>query len=182
MGSEAMGSSEALGARMDGLEARLQEIEDERAIRDLVNRYGYNADGQRDDRWVDLWTEDGVYDLLSTVNYPDGSTRVLERSWAGKDELRALITDPLGHQRSGFYGHSMHTGGSSMVVHVDGDRALANSYSFLYQEHDGTVDLVSAADNQWTLVRVGGEWLIRERRRRQVGTTAFIENLDATPA
>ena len=176
-----MDSLEALHKRLEELEARLGEIEDERAVRDLINRYGYHADCQRDEEWVDLWTEDGVYDLLSTVNYPDGSTRVLEQSWSGRDGLRELITDPLGHHRPGFYGHSMHTGGSSMVVHIDGDTAVANSYSFLYQEHDGAVELVSAANNQWTLRRTDGRWLLRERRRRQVGTQEFRDNLDATP-
>jgi len=170
-----------LSATVAALSARLEALEDERAIRELVSRYSYHADCRRDEEWVDLWTEDGVYDLLSTVHYPDGSTRDLDRDWRGTQGLRELITDPEGHHRAGFYGHSMHTGGSSMVVHVDGERAIANSYSFLYQEHDGTVELVSAADNQWTLHKVHGRWLIKERRRRQVGTPAFVENLDATP-
>src|ERR1700722_6140054 len=100
---------EELSAKVLELESRLRTLEDEREIRDLLARHGYNFDCQRDEEWVELGTEDGVYDLASTVNYPDGSTRELKQSWTGPSGLREFINHPDGHHRPGFYGHSMHT-------------------------------------------------------------------------
>ena len=49
--------------RLAALERRVRELEDEREIRNLLGWYAYYADGRHDEEWVDLWTEDGVYDL-----------------------------------------------------------------------------------------------------------------------
>jgi len=76
--------------------------------------------------------------------------------------MRDLITDPNGHQRPGFYGYSMHVSGVNLVIHIDGDDAVANSYSLLYKEEEGAIRLISAGSNEWTLRRVDGTWLIKD--------------------
>jgi hypothetical protein len=177
-----MDTLEDLRAEVRALRGRVQELEDEREIRALFARHDYNFDCGRDEAWLALWTEDGSYDLVSTVKYPDGSTREIAQSWTGLAELRAFVTHPEGHHRPGFYGHSMHTADTNMVIHVQGDSATVNSYSLLYQEHGGAVSLVSAANNQWTLKKIDGAWRFHTRRRRQVGSPLFRDNLDATPA
>jgi hypothetical protein len=175
-----MESVDELRAMVLALAARVEELEDEREIRDLLAHYAYNADCMRDERWVQLWTDDAVYDLTSTVNYPDGSIRKQERNWTGVEGMRDLITDPLGHHRPGFYGHSMHAASVNMTVQIDGDTAVANTYSYLYQEQESDVQLVSAASNEWLLSKVDGRWAIRERHRGQVGTPSFAQHLGAT--
>jgi hypothetical protein len=170
-----------LTAQVEDLRKRVEELEDERAIRSLMARHDYNFDCGRDEAWLRLWAADGTYDLVSTVKYPDGTSRDVAQRWTGPDELRDFVEHPEGHHRPGFYGHSMHSAGNNMVVHVDGDVAKVNSYSLLYQEQNGTVQLISGANNQWTLIKVNGTWLFQERRRRQVGSPLFRENLDATP-
>jgi hypothetical protein len=177
-----MESLEDLSKAVKALEARVRELEDERQIREVLAHAGYSADCKRDDDYVALWTDDAVYDMASTVSYPDGTSQAVENRYTGKSGLREVIADPDVHHRPGFYGHSLHVGQSNMVSHIQGDSAVVNSYSFLYQEHDGSVALVSAANNQWTLRRVDGAWLLQSRRRRQAGTQAFVDNLDATLA
>ena len=177
-----MDTLEDMAAKVQALLKRVQELEDEREIRELIARHDYNFDCGRDDAWLDLWTNDGCYDLVSTVKYPDGSVRELAQSWSGPDELRQFVIHPEGHHRPGFYGHSMHLAGNNMVVHLEeGETARVNSYSLLYQEHAGAVALISAANNQWTLKKVDGRWMLQHRRRRQVGSPSFSGNLDATP-
>jgi hypothetical protein len=56
-------SKEDLESRLLKLEARIRELEDERHIRELLARYGYNADCCRDKEYVELYTDDGVMDL-----------------------------------------------------------------------------------------------------------------------
>jgi hypothetical protein len=176
-----MASLEDLSLRIENLEKRLRECEDEREIRELLSRYGYNADGCRDDAYVALWTDDARYDLTLTMSdgIENGETT---HSWSGKQGMRELISDPNGHQRPGFYGHSMHVSSENLVIHVDGDTAVANSYSLLYKEEGGVIHLISAGANQWSLRRVAGTWLIHERSRSQTGTPQFVDRLSATPA
>ncbi len=176
-----MTSVEELLARIESLEARVRECEDEREIRELLSRYGYNADCCRDDEYVALWTEDASYDLIIAMtdrNQGDETTH----SWRGKDGIRVLITDPNGHRLPGFYGHSMHVSSENLVIHVDGDTAVANGYSLLYKEVGGQIHLLSAGSNEWTLRRVEGTWLIQGRKRSQTGTRGFATTLSATPA
>jgi hypothetical protein len=75
----------------------------------------------------------------------------------------------------------MHVSGVNLVIHIDGDDAVANSYSLLYKEEEGAIRLISAGSNEWTLRRVDGTWLIKGRTRSQTGTTSFATRLSATP-
>jgi hypothetical protein len=165
-------------ARLAALEARVQELEDDRAIRELLARYGFTADNCKDEEFVNLFTDDGVMNLTASGDTDrDGKGVIL---WRGKDELLKFITDPGNHQRPGRYGKWMHVTADNLVTHVNGDEAIANSYSVVFLG-EGGVQLVSAGNNQWHLQRVDGRWLIKERRRRQLGDEYYTANLDATP-
>lgn len=176
-----MASIEELSAAIENLERRVRVCEDERDIRELLSRYGYNADGCRNEEYVALWTEDATYDL-STVMTENGNIEEMIHSWHGKEGMRDLITDPDGHSRPGFYGHTMHVSDVNLVVHLEGDVAVANSYSLLYKEVEGVVHLISAGSNEWKLRRVNGQWLIQGRSRSQLGTANFAQQLRATPS
>lgn len=53
--------------RIDELEKRLKDLEDERELRELLTRYSFNADLARNQEYVDLYTYDengsGAIDL-----------------------------------------------------------------------------------------------------------------------
>jgi hypothetical protein len=166
-------AEEKLEARIAKLEARIQELEDERAIRELLARYGYNADCCRDQEYIDLYTEDGAIELRT--NEGDGMR------FQGAKELREFITNPAGHSEPSFYGKSMHVQGNNLTVHLSGESAKVNSYSFVFKADGNNFRPFSAGNNQWTLRKVGGKWLIQERRRYQMGGNLYTKNLDATP-
>lgn len=168
-----MADSELL-ARVAKLEARIEELENEREIRELLARYGFNADCCRDDEYIELYTENGAIDLTT------GGGGI--RRWQGKDELRKFISDPNAHHAPGFYGHAMHMQGNNVVIKIEDGEAVVNSYSIVLQG-DGTSAPVffSAGNNQWRMRKVDGRWLIEERRRRHIGDDRYIHNLDGTP-
>jgi hypothetical protein len=173
-----MPADDSISKRLEALEERLRLLEDERAILRLIGRYGFNADACRDGAFLDLWADDGVMD----VAFGDPPDRT-ELRWAGKDELGAFISDPERHQRPGFYGRSLHIDTLNTVVHVSGDHAVVNGYSLVLRASRQSPKpvLISAGANEWTLRRDGDEWLILERRRRDVGDLEMAALLDATP-
>jgi len=80
----------ALADRLDALELRVRELEDERALRDLLTLYSFGADVFRGPPWVGLFTDDGSYDLGS--QNVDGA---YSGRFTGPDDLRkALMSRP----------------------------------------------------------------------------------------
>ena len=62
------------------LERRISELENERAIRDILTRFGYVMDFGGIDEFVDLFTPDGAIDISMGASY--GEHAVSER-WEG---------------------------------------------------------------------------------------------------
>jgi hypothetical protein len=149
----------ALTDRLARLEQRVVVLEDELALRELLHAYSVGADIHRDERWVDLFTSDGVYDLGEHAA-PGASTG----QFRGAAALRELVQGP-GMPRAG---HSQHHHGP-MAFRVDGDDAEAESYSVTL-EHDGDCTRVYCAGfSRWRFRRVDGRWRIAERSRRELG-------------
>jgi hypothetical protein len=167
--------STELESRIAKLEARVQELEDEREIRELLSRYGFNADCRRDDKYVDLYTDDGVVDLGE-----GGAGRGRPFRWEGKEAIRQFIADPEGHHREDVYGRSMHLQGNNVVTHIQGDEALVNSYSIALTASPD-LRMLTAGNNLWRLKKIDGKWLFQERRRRVLGSEDYIANVDDTP-
>ena len=166
----------ALEARLAAMEARIQELEDERAIRDLLARYGFTADSCKDEAFVELYTEDGAMKLSGRAASSGEKVAI----WQGKDQVRRFITNPEGHHRPQLYGKSMHMQ-DNIVTHLQGESAVANSYQFAVAVDGNGVKMLSAGNNQWQLRKVDGKWLIRERRGAYLGDEFFTTNMDATP-
>ncbi len=170
--------SDTLEARIEKLEARVRELEDERAIRELLARYGFNADCKRNQAYVDLFTQDGAIGV--SAGGDDTKT------WRGKTEIAEFINDPSQHSSPGFWGRSMHMQGNNVAVHIDGDTATVNSYSVVLvrggSAHLGAPALLTAGNNQWVFKKIDGAWFIKERRRANLGDDSYADNLDATPS
>lgn len=169
----------ALLAKVENLTKRVRALEDEREIRELLSRYGYNADAGRDEAYLDLFTEDGAYDISMGESHSAYPTIV---RFEGRDALRDFIKDPRAHHRPDYYRQSLHVQGNNVVVHVEGDSAVVNSYSIVLRRSDASAAYLHAAGtNRWLLERVDGSWRIKERRRREIGHPDIDENLSATP-
>ena len=95
--------------RIAALEKRLAIMEDKEKIREVLARYGYNADLGRSEEYVNVWTKDGVYDL---------DAGKLE----GEAAIREMISSPTGAHKMHIENRSMHTV-SNLHIGVEGDTA-----------------------------------------------------------
>ena len=109
-------------SRIEALERRVQELEDKEAIREVLARYGFTADLGLSKDWVDVWTEDGVYDLG-----PD------DKAVGSDGLLYDIITNPKGHKT--IENRSQHTV-VNHFIRVDGDTAWAEAYSIVFVRGD----------------------------------------------
>jgi hypothetical protein len=169
-----------LEERIRLLEGRLEELEDDRAIRELLARYGFNADQGRTEAYVDMYTEDGALDLSrgpGQLQKEPGSVAKDEPQheelvrFEGHDALHGFITDPEGHKR--LEGACLHFMGNNLKTRIDGDQAVAESYNLTLLRRGTEFVLFNAAVNRWTLRKVDGEWKIKECKRRRPGTAEF---------
>ena len=168
-----------LESRIHELESRLQELEDDKAIRELLARYGYNADQGRSEAYVNLYTEDGALELsqgpgrldhgLGPSN-PAPDREVVVRH-QGHEELRRFITDPKGHKV--IEGNCLHFMGNNLSTRIEGDNAIAESYNMTLVRRGPEFILYNAAINRWTLSKIDGRWRIKECKRRRPGTEEF---------
>jgi hypothetical protein len=147
--------------RLDALERRVRELEDERALRELLTDYSFGADVFRGPDWVALFTEDGSYDLG-----PDNVEGAYTGRFSGPADLLALITGPgmpPADRAQHFHG--------PMSFAIDGDRASAESYSITYQlDAADRCEVYCLGFNRWTFRREDGRWRIAERHRRELGS------------
>lgn len=173
-----MADKEDLEARLARLEARVRELEDDRAIRDTLARYGFTADGCKDEAFVELYTEDGAIRTARGARGGKDFSGEGWTEWLGRDGIRKFITHPQGHHRPELYGKSMHLQGNNLVTEIDGDEAVARSYQVAIAADDNGVRVLSAGNNTWQLRRVDGQWLIKERRGAYLGDDKFVSNVD----
>jgi SnoaL-like protein len=170
-------SQAELEARIAALEARVLELEEDRAIRDLLARYGFTADTCQDEAFVELYTTDGRMKVAANAkarrNF--GVDEWIE--YEGHDGIRAFITHPKGHHSPALYGKSLHLQGNNLVTYVHGDEAAASGYQVAIAVDEDGARLVSAGNNEWQLRKVDGQWRIKERRGAYLGDDKFTTNL-----
>lgn len=182
----------ALEQRLAALEAKLTELEDDREIRQLLSRYGFNADLGRSEEWVDLWTDDGAFEVAiprawdagigdqETIDRQEaaseGEDQVVRH--AGREALHTFIHDPDSHKA--IEGRSLHIMDNNLVTQVEGDRATAESYNVTLVRRGSQMTLFNASINRWTLAKVDGAWRIEECVRRRPGAPGFDSVLVTT--
>jgi len=147
---------EALAGRLEQLQTRVSELEDERAVREVLALYGFHADLGHEEGYGALWTSDGNYDW-------DGA------DLHGTAELVDLVKNPALDHKKLIENRSQHIA-VNPLIRIDGDEAWIECYSIVMV---GTPDtgyaVFSAGYNHFDLRRVDGKWLIKRRYRRHVG-------------
>ena len=167
---------------MAELEARIRELEDIRELEALLARYSFNADLQRLPEWVDLFTEDGLMDLID-MNLP---------RYEGTQELEEFIGGP---QASNVAYNSFHIAAPT-VFYVEGDEATGEGYSILLSRdmsdgmHDRSgahaplhplrVGITSANYSHWRFRRVDGKWKIVSREVKLIASPHAEDVFKAT--
>ena len=140
-----------LEATVAALAARLQAVEDQLAITQVVIGYGPAVDSGSADEVAGRFLPDGVYD-----SRPPGPME-------GRAGIAAMVRSE-GHQGLIHNGcaHVM----AAPVVTVDGDRAVATGYSRVYRRVDDGFEVWRLAANRWELERTPDGWQVRYRVNR----------------
>jgi hypothetical protein len=134
------------------LEERVRLLEEERSVLRTLHSYGHSIDYGLEESWVDLFTDDGSFDVRSRV---DGERRV----YSGHEELKRYIA---GHSRAP-YGWHKHVLIEPIISLADGS-ATCESYFVLLFHHEGA-PLVRAFGRYRDRLTRGpdGRWRFAER-------------------
>lgn len=134
-------------SRISALETRLQRVEDELAITQMLAAYGPLVDAGEPEPVAALWAEDGSYSV-------EGWTML------SRTDVHSMVTSDA-HQ--GLISHgSCHFLGPARVK-VTGDTATAVCPSILVVHHEGRYHAYRAGANHFKLRRGEGCWEIQER-------------------
>jgi ketosteroid isomerase-like protein len=141
------------------LAARLDRLEQERAVVAVLTRYCHAIDGGLRDAWLDCFTEDGVFAFDGRGSY---------REVSGREELARWFDDHKVRYPLGELNHVL----ANPAVTVEGERAGAVSYFItLAPGEAGTGSGVAVASNGRytdTLRRCAdGAWRIERREARR---------------
>lgn len=144
--------------RLEAIERRLRQLEDERDIARLIASYGPLVDAGHADRAAELWAHEGVYDVGDWVMNGRDEIAAMVRS----DAHQGLIAQGCCH----FFGPP--------VVTVEGDAAVAVCEStLLVRRESGGYAIARAGVHLLRLRRDPDGWRIVHRTARQ---------LDGSPA
>ena len=149
---------------------RLQAVEDELAIRNLITRYGLAVDCGDADTAAALHTADCVYEVAAPGSGRDDGDRHGEDSllMEGQQAIRDMLNG-VGHQA--LLPNCAHTVGP-LQVELDGESASVTGYSRLYHAQQENVRLVRLGFNRWLLHKEEHVWKIRRRTSCPVGSEA----------
>lgn len=137
-------------ALIEALTTRVELLEDQLAITNLLTAYGPSVDSGSADAVANLWLEDGIYDIDT------GRMR-------GRDQLRAMVHSAT-HQNYIMNG-SAHMMTPTHIV-IDGDRAVATGHSQLVitdPDNPSAFKVLRITANRWELIKTAGEWKVQRR-------------------
>jgi len=159
LGIAVVASSALLGLRAQAatggkssLEERLQKLEDEQAIRNLLVEYGHDLDTQDLVGYSKLFAKDGTWKGgIGSAQGPEGILAMLQKAMA-----KAPPFDPNKVR-------SFHLLTNFFIV-VDGDKATARSkWTFFRRTDDNKLAPSLAGHYDDTFVREDGKWKFKSR-------------------
>ena len=157
-----MDELQELRETVSGLERRLKELEDSRELNELLTLYSFFADlPTRRAEWVDLWTSDGVFDVGPSR---PGKVHARDR-FEGREQLLQMITGDSMPPK----GRSQHHPGTPILLEVDRDRAVADTYSITFVKDEDGIHPWNLGFRHWEFVREADGWKIKRCTRREAG-------------
>lgn len=128
---------------MATLEQRIQLLADKDEIRELTSRYCYAVVRQDGAALVDMFCDDGEFQLQ-------------QHTWRGKNQLRDLYVTRIGEvtPKPFIQNH---------VIEVDGDTATGNCAVEIRMVQDGKA-VTACGHYDDTYRRVGGQWKFSRRQ------------------
>ena len=150
------------------LAQRVQQLEDEKAIREVLVQYGEYLDARDYAAYSRLFARDGVW----TGGFGQ---------FTGPAAIEAMLVENLGAPEPGFINKSSFHLITTPVVDVQGDTATARSrYLFFTASEEGRPSVLLAGRYEDEFVREDGAWKIR--RRITHGVIPWRDGNDPTPA
>lgn len=139
------------GGASDELAERVQQLEDEKDIREIVVKYGEYLDARDYAGYASLFASDGTW----TGGFGSAT---------GPEAIEAMLTENLGAPEEGFINKDNFHLNTTIVVDVDGDTATARSrYMFFTKSEDDSPYPLLAGRYFDDYVRENGEWKIMGR-------------------
>ena len=124
-------------------------LEEKDQIRELLAAYCWHYDTAEFDRWLDLWTEDAVFDI-------DGGKPLRGREGLTKFTKAAVLVNgkpPMKHYVM------------NEIIEVHGETATARCYLLVVRKtREGALLAGSAGTYEDKLVKVNGRWRFAERK------------------
>jgi 3-phenylpropionate/cinnamic acid dioxygenase small subunit len=137
--------------RVAVLEKRVQQLQDEQAIREVVIRYGECLDARDYAGYSALFAKEGVW----TGGFGSAT---------GPAAIQQMLEKNLGKPEPGFINKSNFHLMTTVVVHVDGDTAKVRSrYMFFSASPENKPVPALAGRYVDEFVREDGEWKIKKR-------------------
>jgi len=146
------------------LTKRVEELEDERAIRLLLNNYALAVDGNNADSMAALYAEDCEIDVDSALFFH------------GREDAKRIVT---GEVHQSILPNCVHMMGPWSIA-ISGDRAVATGYATIFVRENGVVGIWRQAYGRWELVKREGRWEIFKRTSRTTGKVESQEILNAS--
>ncbi len=141
----------AADPRVAALEKRVQQLQDEQAIREVTIRYGEYLDARDYAGYSALFAKDGVW----TGGFGSAT---------GPAGIQAMLEKNLGKPEEGFINKANFHLMTTAVVHVDGDTATVRSrYTFFTASPDNKPTPALAGRYVHEFVRENGTWKIKKR-------------------
>jgi uncharacterized protein (TIGR02246 family) len=137
--------------RIGALEKRVQQLQDEKAIREVVIRYGEYLDSRDYAGYASLFASDGVW----TGGFGSAT---------GPAAIQEMLEKNLGKPEAGFVNKSNFHLMTTVVVDVDGDTAKVRSrYLFVTASPENRPTPALAGRYVDEFVRENGAWKIKKR-------------------
>ncbi len=150
------------------LASRIQRLEDERRILQLIDLHGMLSDAGPAEGFADLYAEDCVVDLGEVLK--PGIKTVVE----GRKRLLDEIYLEPGHRAA--EGRTQHFRSGPQIIQPLGDQAEAVTYAMTsLLQADGSTKVMVSGFNFWALRRDAGRWRITRRTHRRLGDDDVLD-------
>lgn len=156
-------SNDDIAATIEHLAARVRELEDERAILQVITSYSFAVDSDSPELTASMYAPDAVIEIADIMRMD------------GREEIEAMVRSD-GHQA--LLPDCCHMMGP-FVVKVDGDAATATGYATVFHVIDGRRHVWRQAVNRWTLARAEVGWQVTHRISHPLGAPEAHETLRA---
>lgn len=132
---------------------RIQRLEDEAEVRNLLSSYGLATDGGSAEACAQIFAENCHIDI-------DGAAFM-----DGREQARGIVTSPL-HQE--IMPNSAHLMGP-FHIKWEGETAIATGYATVYLREGDAVGIWRQSYGRWELIKRDGRWQVLRRTSRSTG-------------